>query len=222
VDACPLWVSGRGLCDVPITCPEESYRLWCVIKCDPVHLFPFALVVMAGRRGLTKNINLFRLTRSQVSSVGMVAMPRVGLPRKRDWLCSRDKTYPFFRTSKSTLGPTHPPIQWIRVTYSPEIKQPVREANCSLNLLPWLRLSGAIPPFSHMTLERPQGQIYFTCALLRATEWRRLCSGGATPTVLYLLYLMKCPMSFSVPFVLEDKFTGTHWIGGLVSPFDPV
>jgi hypothetical protein len=29
VDVCLL--SGRGLCDEPITRPEESYRLWCVI-----------------------------------------------------------------------------------------------------------------------------------------------------------------------------------------------
>ena len=27
-------LSGRGLCDGPITRPEESYRLWCVIVCD--------------------------------------------------------------------------------------------------------------------------------------------------------------------------------------------
>jgi hypothetical protein len=26
-------LSGRGLCDELITCPEESYRLWCVV-CD--------------------------------------------------------------------------------------------------------------------------------------------------------------------------------------------
>jgi hypothetical protein len=34
MDVCILWVlcvlSGRGLCDRPITCPEESYRMWCV------------------------------------------------------------------------------------------------------------------------------------------------------------------------------------------------
>jgi len=24
----------RGLCDEPITRPEESYRLWCVVVCD--------------------------------------------------------------------------------------------------------------------------------------------------------------------------------------------
>ena len=27
-------LSGRGLCDELITCPEESYRVWCVVVCD--------------------------------------------------------------------------------------------------------------------------------------------------------------------------------------------
>jgi hypothetical protein len=27
-------LSGRGLCDEPITRPEESYRLWCIVVCD--------------------------------------------------------------------------------------------------------------------------------------------------------------------------------------------
>jgi len=27
-------LSGRGLCDEPITHPEESYRLCCVVVCD--------------------------------------------------------------------------------------------------------------------------------------------------------------------------------------------
>ena len=32
---CECGVSlGRGLCDEPITRPEESYRLWCIIVCD--------------------------------------------------------------------------------------------------------------------------------------------------------------------------------------------
>ena len=35
-DSCDCCVfSGRGLCDGPIPRPEESYRLWCVIACDP-------------------------------------------------------------------------------------------------------------------------------------------------------------------------------------------
>ena len=35
-DCCVL--SGRGLCDGPITRQEESYRLWCVVVCDRVVL----------------------------------------------------------------------------------------------------------------------------------------------------------------------------------------
>ena len=27
-------LAGRGLCEELITCPEESYRLWCVVVCD--------------------------------------------------------------------------------------------------------------------------------------------------------------------------------------------
>jgi hypothetical protein len=27
-------LSGIGICDGPITRPEESYRLWCVLVCD--------------------------------------------------------------------------------------------------------------------------------------------------------------------------------------------
>jgi hypothetical protein len=27
-------LSGRGLCNELITCPEKSYRLWCVVECD--------------------------------------------------------------------------------------------------------------------------------------------------------------------------------------------
>jgi len=41
MDICRLWVlwccvlSGRRLCDGLITRPEEPFRLWCVILCDP-------------------------------------------------------------------------------------------------------------------------------------------------------------------------------------------
>jgi len=36
MDVCFVYcvLSGRGLCDELITCPEESYRLWCVVVCD--------------------------------------------------------------------------------------------------------------------------------------------------------------------------------------------
>ena len=32
---CCVLMSGRGLCDELATRPEESYRLWCVVVCDP-------------------------------------------------------------------------------------------------------------------------------------------------------------------------------------------
>jgi hypothetical protein len=31
-------LSGRGLCDELITHPEGSYRLWCIVVCDPRNL----------------------------------------------------------------------------------------------------------------------------------------------------------------------------------------
>jgi hypothetical protein len=31
-ECCVLW--GRGFCDELITCPEKSYRMWCVVVCD--------------------------------------------------------------------------------------------------------------------------------------------------------------------------------------------
>ena len=38
MDVCLLLVlcvlSGIGLCDGLITCPEESYQVWCVVECD--------------------------------------------------------------------------------------------------------------------------------------------------------------------------------------------
>jgi len=30
-------LSGRGLCEQLITCPEEAYRVYCVVVCDLEH-----------------------------------------------------------------------------------------------------------------------------------------------------------------------------------------
>jgi hypothetical protein len=36
---CTVFVlSGIGLCDGPIRCPEDSYRLWCVLECGQVKI----------------------------------------------------------------------------------------------------------------------------------------------------------------------------------------
>jgi hypothetical protein len=48
-----LWVfvlSGRGLCDGPISRPEESYRLWCVWVWSSENKHPRHLL-WVGRRG---------------------------------------------------------------------------------------------------------------------------------------------------------------------------
>ena len=35
MDVCLLCVvRKKGLCDELVTCPEKSYRLWCVVVCD--------------------------------------------------------------------------------------------------------------------------------------------------------------------------------------------
>jgi hypothetical protein len=45
-------LSGRSLCDGPIHCPEESYRLWCVSECDHVKIKTiYTYCKQAGRRG---------------------------------------------------------------------------------------------------------------------------------------------------------------------------
>jgi hypothetical protein len=45
-------LSGRGLCDGPIPRPEESYRLWCVFKCDQVQIKTlYTCCEHVGRRG---------------------------------------------------------------------------------------------------------------------------------------------------------------------------
>jgi hypothetical protein len=53
VDGFPLCVwSDRGFCDWPITRPEESYRLSCIVVCDVetfrVRRLKFVRVINAG------------------------------------------------------------------------------------------------------------------------------------------------------------------------------
>jgi hypothetical protein len=44
-------LSGSGLCSGPISRPEESYRLWCVIVCE-VAVACVGLLRQEGRRGI--------------------------------------------------------------------------------------------------------------------------------------------------------------------------
>jgi len=41
-------LSGRGLCDQLITCPEESYRQWCVVGCDLEYLMNEEAIALIG------------------------------------------------------------------------------------------------------------------------------------------------------------------------------
>ena len=50
-------LSGRGLCDKLITCPEESYRLWCVVVCDLENLKNEEAITRVGsQRHRKKNL----------------------------------------------------------------------------------------------------------------------------------------------------------------------
>ena len=53
-------LSGRGLCDGLITCPEEFYRLWCVILCDPENSWmrrPWSTVGCRAKKQTNKRSN---------------------------------------------------------------------------------------------------------------------------------------------------------------------
>jgi hypothetical protein len=53
---CECWVlSGRGLCDKLITRPEESYRLWNVVVCDPETSWMMGPWPTGGCRAKIKN-----------------------------------------------------------------------------------------------------------------------------------------------------------------------
>jgi hypothetical protein len=48
-------LSGRGLCDEVITCPEESYRLWCVVMCNLENLVNEETMTRVGSQRHRKN-----------------------------------------------------------------------------------------------------------------------------------------------------------------------
>jgi hypothetical protein len=47
-------LSGRGLCDEMITCPEESYRLWRVVVCDQENFVDEEAIARAGLQSQRK------------------------------------------------------------------------------------------------------------------------------------------------------------------------
>jgi hypothetical protein len=53
--------------------------------------------------------------------------------------------------SRAALGPTQPPVQWVRGDFSLRVKQLGREADYSPPSSAEVKNGGAIPPFSHMS-----------------------------------------------------------------------
>jgi len=58
-------LSGRGLCYEPITRPEESYRLWCVVVCDLENFMNEEAMARVGPRRQKKK---FCLTQRYISN----------------------------------------------------------------------------------------------------------------------------------------------------------
>jgi len=51
-------MSGRGLCDEPITAPEESCRMWCVAVCDLENLVNEEAMTHAGPQRHRKKLSI--------------------------------------------------------------------------------------------------------------------------------------------------------------------
>jgi hypothetical protein len=57
-------LSGRGLCDELITCPEESYRLWCIVVCDLENLKNEEVMTRVGSQHHSKKKSLIKSSNS--------------------------------------------------------------------------------------------------------------------------------------------------------------
>ena len=83
-------LSGRGLCDELITRPEESYRLWCVVVCDPRTSWmrtPWP-TVGGGARGCVPN------TKKCISNM-FCAVLQNALRELKCWLCGTEGRFFF-------------------------------------------------------------------------------------------------------------------------------
>jgi hypothetical protein len=73
------------------------------------------------------------------------------------WLIS------FPKASVPAVGPTQPPMQWIRGNLYPEIKRPWRKIGHSFRLVQRLRMSGAVPALPLIRLhDRRRNKLTFT------------------------------------------------------------
>jgi hypothetical protein len=73
-----------------------------------------------------KVYNIYTSNKSRGDSVRTVSTGRTTGFDSRQW--QRRDSFSFTTASRPVLGPTQPPIQWIRGALSPEVKRPRREA----------------------------------------------------------------------------------------------
>jgi hypothetical protein len=118
---------------------------------------------MLRNSALAHNVITFGASalRSRGSSVGMASRPREGF---RSSAVTRDSL--LLDTTRPTLGPTQPPIQW-----TPGVRRPGPEADNLPLLVPMLRISGAITTLHLCALIAGTRTAYILFSFTRATTY---------------------------------------------------
>jgi hypothetical protein len=130
MDVCCV-LSGRGLCDKLITRPEESCRLWCVVKRERENPWLKRPWPTGGLLNQIKKIYHLLLGVGPGSVVGIATSYGLDGPGI-EFRCGRD----FPHLSRPALGPTQPPLQWVP-GLSRGKERPGRDADPSPLLVPW-------------------------------------------------------------------------------------
>jgi hypothetical protein len=105
--------------------------------------------------------------------------------------------------TRSAVGPTHPPIQWVREVLSPEVKRLERESNPSVHLVLRLRIGvGAtrLLPHSlclHGMVAFTLMEIIYLCNLIGLSlhcqhVWELSCSESGVNKRKYVLFMVDC------------------------------
>jgi hypothetical protein len=74
---------------------------------------------------------------------------RAGRQSGRSSRPGRGRNFLFSTSSRPTLGPTHPPIQWVPGAFSQGVKRPTREADHSTPTSAKVQKFGSIHPLPH-------------------------------------------------------------------------
>jgi len=129
-------LSGWGLCDELITRPKESYRLWCVVVCDPETSRMRRPWPALGHSN----------THSDYSPDWTF---EVRIRERKKKICL------IWRAPRPTLVPNQPAIQWEWTTFG---KGETMDVTILLNSMWRSSTSGAIPPLHHISLMAVTGR----------------------------------------------------------------